>query len=355
MLTQPNERSLFRPDGAYLIDIIDQTLLPHELVRVQLRSMADVAHAIRSMQVRGAPLIGVTAAYGLALAMLDGSDDEQLQLAYDHLLATRPTAVNLRWALDEMKSYLQAVAVEERLSAALSKADELAEADIACCHNIGLHGVEVIEAVAKERAGRVNILTHCNAGALAVLDWGTALAPIYQAQQRGVDIHVWVDETRPRNQGAALTAWELHRHSVPHTIIADNVGGHLMQRGQVDLCIVGADRISADGYACNKIGTYLKALAAADNQLPFYVAAPTSTIDWQLLGDNIPIEERGAEELRVMRGRTATGEVVEVSLFSEHSPVANYAFDVTPPHLLSGIITEHGIVQATQAGLETLR
>lgn len=338
------------------VEIIDQTKLPFALDIVALRSLQDAAHAISSMQVRGAPLIGATAAYGVALAMAKDASDEALARACETLAATRPTAVNLRWALDGMKAVLIALASEARAAAAFAKAEQICDEDVEACKAIGEHGVGLIEAHAERKGGKlVNILTHCNAGWLATVDWGTALAPIYCAQDRGIPVHVWVDETRPRNQGASLTAFELGSHGVPHTIVADNAGGHLMQAGLVDLCITGADRATAGGDVANKIGTYLKALAAKDNGVQFFVAFPHSTIDWTLDdGRTIPIEERDANEVTHMTGQLPDGSIATVSVAPDGSNAANYAFDVTPARLITGFITERGVTPATPEGLRLL-
>jgi methylthioribose-1-phosphate isomerase len=335
--------------------IIDQTRLPHRFEIVRLTTVEEAAHAIRSMQVRGAPLIGATAAYAMWLAMRADASDEALERAYALLLATRPTAINLKWALDEMVGVLRNRPRVERAAAALKRANEIADEDIAINQAIGRHGLKLIEdIVAKKKNGaRVNVLTHCNAGWLATVDWGTATAPIYMAHDKGVAIHVFADETRPRNQGAALTAWELNHHGVPHTVIPDNTGGHLMQHGMVDLVIVGTDRTTAQGDVCNKIGTYLKALAARDNNVPFYVALPSPTIDFTI-GDGvaeIPIEQRGAEEVSHIAGKTADGRIETVQLTPDDSPVANYAFDVTPARLVTGLITERGVLHASREAL----
>jgi methylthioribose-1-phosphate isomerase len=343
------------PDGDG-VEIIDQTRLPHEFVVARLRTLADAAEAIRTMQVRGAPLIGVTAAYGIVLAMREDASEEGLDRAVETLAATRPTAVNLRWALDRMAAALRRPEVNDRVAAAARLADALAEEDVETCRAIGRHGAELIRA-AHERTGRtVNVLTHCNAGWLATVDWGTALAPIYAAHDDGVPVHVWVDETRPRNQGAALTAFELGQHGVPHTILADNAGGHLMQHGQVDLCIVGSDRTTATGDVANKIGTYLKALAAHDNGVPFYAALPASTIDWTLADGvlSIPIEERSAAEVTHMTGRADDGRIVTVQVSAPGSAAANPAFDVTPARLVTGIVTERGVASASREGLAAM-
>jgi methylthioribose-1-phosphate isomerase len=339
------------------VEIIDQTLLPHRYQVAQLRNVEEAAHAISAMQVRGAPLIGVTAAYGLALALRRDPGDSSLQAAYEQLLATRPTAINLKWALEEMRRHLRPLAAAERGPAAYAKAARLADEDAEMSRRIGQHGLGVLEGLAEQKAsGPLNILTHCNAGSLATIEWGTATAPIYAAHEKGLAVHVWVDETRPRNQGAALTAWELQQAGVPHTVIADNVGGHLMQHGQVDLCITGTDRTTASGDVCNKIGTYLKALAAKDNGVPFYVALPGSTIDWTLSDGvaGIPIEQRAGREVTHLTGRTDDGRLETVDIVSPGSPVANYAFDVTPARLVTGLITERGVTTSTAEGLLAL-
>ena len=336
------------------VEIIDQTRLPHELVIVGLETLDDAAHAIATMQVRGAPLIGAAAAYGMALAVANDPSDRGLEAAVSKLAATRPTAVNLRWALAEMKRALCEVPENTRFAAAMSRAGEIADADVAVNRAIGEHGVALITEAwrRKGRAGRVDVLTHCNAGWLATVDWGTALAPIYRAHNEGVPIHVWVDETRPRNQGASLTAWELGEHGVPHTVIVDNAGGHLMREGLVDLCIVGTDRTTAGGDVANKIGTYLKALAARDNDVPFYVALPSPTIDWEIeSGSEIPIERRDPREVTHIEGWTEEGRRVAVRLTPADSPALNYAFDVTPARLVTALITERGICPASRDGL----
>ena len=344
------------PDG-WSVGIIDQTRLPHELRFATLRTLEDAARAILTMQVRGAPLIGVTAAYGVCLALRADASDAALETAIAHLARQRPTAVNLRWALEEMRAALRNVPRERRVAAAYTRAAEMADADVATNRAIGAHGFKLVEAIArgKKPGERVNILTHCNAGWLACVDVGTATAPIYAAHDAGIALHVWVDETRPRNQGASLTAFELGAHGVPHTIVVDNAGGHLMQRGLVDLAIVGADRVTANGDAANKIGTYLKALAARDNGVPFYVAFPHSTIDWSMAdGRDIPIEERGAGEVLKMTGRTRDGQVVEVEIAAPGSPARNDAFDVTPARLITGLVTERGVCPASAEGLRRL-
>ncbi len=330
--------------GHYHVAIIDQTALPHAWQILTLNSVQQMADAIRRMQVRGAPLIGAAAAYGMALASQQSATDEALQVAASSLLASRPTAVNLRWAVDRMMRELLAIPEALRCEHAWLEAARIAGEDVRINQSIAQHGLAMLQALAADKPGRLNILTHCNAGWLATVDWGTALAPIYAAFDAGMDIHVWVDETRPRNQGASLTAWELQQHGVPYTVICDNAGGHLMQRGQVDCVIVGADRVSRVGDVCNKIGTYLKALAAADNQVPFFVAVPTPTIDRQLEDAirDIPIEERPADEVHMMAGLTSAGTVEYVRVTPEGSAAANPAFDVTPARLVTSIITEHG-------------
>jgi methylthioribose-1-phosphate isomerase len=342
------------PDG-HTVSAIDQRRLPHQFVVAQLESCDAAADAIRSMLVRGAPLIGATAAFGMALAMRADHSDAALDRAYTTLIATRPTAINLKWALDEMRSLLRSLSPSNRATAAYARAAEINEEDIAINKDIAKQGLVLIEAIAaKKKPGeRVNVLTHCNAGWLATVDWGTATAPIYLAHERGHPIHVWVDETRPRNQGASLTAWELGHHGVPHTVIPDNTGGHLMQHGMVDLVIVGTDRVTASGDVCNKIGTYLKALAAHDNGVPFYVALPSPTIDFTVDDGvrEIPIEQRGTEEVTHMTGKAADGRIETVRIVPENSPVANYGFDVTPARLVTGLITERGVLSANRAAL----
>jgi methylthioribose-1-phosphate isomerase len=342
------------PDG-WTVGAIDQRKLPHEFVVAQLATVEAAADAIRSMLVRGAPLIGATAAFGMALAMRAHASDAAIDRAYQLLIATRPTAINLKWALQEMLSVLQALPPSARAAAAYARAADIAEQDIDINRGIGQNGLALIEAIAaNKRPGEpVNVLTHCNAGWLATVDWGTATAPIYLAHDGGHRVHVWVDETRPRNQGASLTAWELGHHGVPHTVIPDNTGGHLMQHGMVDLVIVGTDRVAANGDVCNKIGTYLKALAAHDNGVPFYVALPSPTIDFSVADGigQIPIEQRGAEEVTDITGRTVDGRIETVRVVPEGSPVANYAFDITPARLVTGLITERGVLRADRDAL----
>jgi len=351
-------RTIWVADDGWTVEVIDQTKLPFEFEVLALKDLAAAADAIQRMVVRGAPLIGVTAAYGMALEMRRDASDGALSDAYNRLLATRPTAVNLRWALDDMWQVLHTTDVMDRVEKAYHRAAELADDDVDTCHNIGLNGASLIEAAAaKKQSGEaVNILTHCNAGWLATTDWGTALSPIYVAHDKGIPVHVWVDETRPRNQGASLTAWELQSHGVPHSVIADNVGGHLMQHGQVDLCITGTDRTTGSGDVCNKIGTYLKALAAHDNGVPFYVALPYSTIDWTIDDGvrDVPIEQRDPKEVTQMTGRTADGRIETVEIIPKGVSAVNYAFDVTPRHLVTKLITERGICEASRDDLERL-
>ncbi len=348
-------RSIWVNDDGISIDVIDQTRLPHEFAIRNLRSLDDSCIAISDMVVRGAPLIGATAAYGFYLAMRQDPSDAAMLSAYEALYATRPTAVNLRWALDRMRSALAQVPAENRVEHALDEAGAIAELDIEINQGIGRHGLELIHRIAAEKppGGKINILTHCNAGWLATVDWGTATAPIYMAHNAGIPLHVWVDETRPRNQGASLTAWELGHHGVPHSLIVDNAGGHLMQHGMVDLCLVGSDRTTRSGDVCNKIGTYLKALAAFDNKLPFYVCLPSTTIDWEVSDGlrQIPIEQRDGREVSQVHGRLPDGRIDSVSITPDDTPVVNYAFDVTPARLVTGLITESGIVEASEAAL----
>ena len=350
-------RTIWLAEDGWAVEIIDQTKLPHGFITVRLESMQDAALAIKDMWVRGAPLIGATAAYGVTLAMREDASDANLQTMYDYLFATRPTAVNLRWALDDMKALLSPLCEGDRAAAAYKRAAEICDEDVKICSNIGEHGAAIIKEISEKKNGAtVNILTHCNAGWLATVDWGTALAPIYKAFNAGIDVHVWADETRPRNQGANLTAWELGQHGVPHTVIVDNVGGHLMQHGEVDLVITGTDRTTFTGDVCNKIGTYLKALAAHDNSVPFYVGLPSPTIDWTVEDGvrDIPIEERDATEVTMMVGKDKSGVVSEVQITPDGSPAANYAFDVTPRRLVTGLITERGVSDASADGLKKL-
>ena len=352
-------RSIWLSDDRWSVDIIDQTYLPHELRIRSLKCVDDAAEAIRVMRVRGAPLIGATAAYGMALAMREHAEDSSLQDALEKLMATRPTAVNLRWALSAMEAELQPLPPSGRADAAYRLAHRICEEDVDINRRIGEHGLALIrELLASRKKGSevFHILTHCNAGWLATVDWGTALAPIYLAHDAGIPVHVWVDETRPRNQGAALTAWELAAHGIPHDVIVDNAGGHLMQHGLVDLCITGTDRTARNGDVCNKIGTYLKALAAVDNQVPYHVALPGPTIDWEMVDGvaGIPIEERDASEVTKVGGRLSSGAVGAVRITPDGVSARNYAFDVTPARLVSGLITERGRCPASEKGLLSL-
>jgi len=347
-------RTIWLESDGTSVGIIDQTQLPHCFVTARLASLDDAARAIATMQVRGAPLIGAAAAYGLWLALRADASDEALERAYETLLATRPTAINLKWALEEVMAAVRNRPRGERADAALKRAQEIADEDVAINQAIGRKGLKLIEGIAeRKKGGRVNVLTHCNAGWLATVDCGTATAPIYMAHDKGIDLHVYADETRPRNQGASLTAWELGKHGVPHTVIPDNTGGHLMQHGMVDIVIVGADRVTAQGDVCNKIGTYLKALAARDNDVPFYVALPSPTIDFGVSDGvtEIPIERRGPEEVAIMTGKTKDGRIESVQIVPDGSPVANYGFDVTPARLVTGLITERGVLKADRAAL----
>jgi methylthioribose-1-phosphate isomerase len=354
-------RTIGLEDGARSVWVIDQTLLPHRFTTRTLRSSDEAAEAIATMVVRGAPLIGVTGAYGLMLALQADPSDASLAAAFAQLHATRPTAINLRWALERVRAKVQPLPPEQRAAAAQAEAALIADEDVAMGEAIGEHGLGLLRQLAAARpAGRqgepLNVLTHCNAGWLATVDWGTALAPIYKAHRAGLKLHVWVDETRPRNQGASLTAWELGREGVPHTVIVDNAGGHLMQHGQVDAVIVGTDRTTRSGDVCNKIGTYLKALAAHDNGVPFYVALPASTIDWTIADGlaEIPIEARSADEVTRIQGLGADGAITSVQLTPAGSSGFNPAFDVTPARLVTALITERGVASASEAGLRSL-
>ncbi len=352
-------RSIWLNDDGHSVDIIDQTRLPHEFVVKTLQCVEDAAEAISVMRVRGAPLIGATAAYGMALAMQADSSDESLGNAFQQLLATRPTASNLRWALDRTHSVLADTPGLDRVGKAYALASEICDEDVAICNAIGDNGLGVIQNLWQQRKpgqDTFHILTHCNAGWLATVDWGTALAPVYKAHDAGIPVHVWVDETRPRNQGAALTAWELKSHGVPHDVIVDNAGGHLMQHGMVDMVITGTDRTVRSGDVCNKIGTYLKALAAHDNQLPFYVALPGPTIDWTISDGvaDIPIEERDPREITEISGKASGGEISSVQITPDGVSARNFAFDVTPARLVTGLITERGICEASETGLLSL-
>ena len=350
-------RTIWPTEDKAAVEIIDQTLLPHVFEVRRLETAEDAAEAIRTMRVRGAPLIGATAAYGMALALRDDGSNDAFESAREMLAATRPTAVNLRWALDEMTRVVEPLPQHERAAAALTCAARICDDDVEMCRRIGEHGLSELRVIADRKAGgHVEILTHCNAGWLATVDWGTALAPIYMAHDAGMQVHVWVDETRPRSQGAALTAYELAAHGVPHTLIADNAGGHLMQHGMVDVCLVGTDRTTASGDVANKIGTYLKALAARDNEVRFYVALPSTTIDWGIRDgvQEIPIEQRSPEEVTRVSGRTADGELASIEIAPPGCPAGNWAFDVTPARLVTGLITERGICAASADGLATL-
>lgn len=351
-------RTIWPSADGLAVEIIDQTRLPHEFVTARLGTVEEAAHAIRAMRVRGAPLIGATAAWGLWLALRADDTDAGLARAHATLLDTRPTAVNLRWGLDRVRAHVAPLPARARAEAARQLAVEICDEDVALNRGIAAAGLPLLQTIAaRKRPGeRLNVLTHCNAGWLATVDIGTATAPIYAAHDAGLPVHVWVDETRPRNQGASLTAWELLNHGVPHTVIADNAGGHLMQHGQVDVAIVGTDRTTATGDVCNKIGTYLKALAAHDNGVPFYVAAPSPSIDWTLRDGlrEIPIEERAARELSHLAGRLPDGTVATVALLPEGSAAANPAFDVTPARLVTGLITERGVCAASAEGLRKL-
>lgn len=347
-------RTIWLNEDGWGVDIIDQTRLPHIFDVVTLRNLDDAARAISDMLVRGAPLIGATTAYGFALEMRADPSDDGVKEACETLAATRPTAINLRWALDQMTACVGSLAPGARAVAAYRRAAEICDEDVAICEAIGTNGLAIIRDISdKKKTGPVNILTHCNAGWLATVDWGTATAPIYKAHDAGIDVHVWVDETRPRNQGASLTAWELGQHGVPHTVIVDNAGGHLMQNGMVDACITGTDRTAANGDVCNKIGTYLKALAADDNGVPFYIGLPSPTIDFTIADGvrDIPIEQRGSEEVTEITGKTADGAIATVKLTPPSSAAANYAFDVTPARLITGLITERGVAQASTEAL----
>ncbi len=349
-------RTIWLEDDGAAVAVIDQTRLPHRFAVRRLRTLEDAARAIETMAVRGAPLIGATAAHGLALALRADPSDGSLASAATRLAATRPTAVNLRWALERLAETLRPLAPDRRADAARKAAEELCDRDVAINRAIGAHGLALIDEAARRSDGPVNLLTHCNAGWLATVDWGTALAPVYMAHDKGVPLHVWVDETRPRNQGAALTAWELGRHGVPHTVVVDNAGGHLMQRGMVDLCITGTDRTTARGDVCNKIGTYLKALAAHDNGVPFYVALPHPTIDWGAEDGiaDIPIEERDEAEVLTAAGLDDAGRETAVSLAPAGARAANPAFDVTPARLITALVTDRGVCEPSEQGLRAL-
>ena len=336
-----------------VVKIIDQTKLPHQFVIKELKTVNDAINAIKIMEVRGAPLIGGTAAYGLALAVQENNDPEFIKKSAKELIQSRPTAINLKWAVDRMIKKLSGINSDQILSIALNEAKEICDEDEKFCENIGINGLKIIEEIYNKKKDTVNILTHCNAGWLATINWGTATSPIYHAHKKGIPVHVWVDETRPRNQGANLTSYELNEEEIPNTIIADNTGGILMQRGEVDMCIVGTDRTLSNGDVCNKIGTYLKALAAHDNNVPFYVALPSSTIDWDIKdAKDIPIEERNSEELSHVEGIDENNEIKKVLIYPTKSKAMNLAFDVTPAKYVTGLITERGISEASFDGLK---
>ena len=339
----------------YTVKIIDQTKLPHQFVIKDLKKVKDAINAIKTMEVRGAPLIGATAAYGLVLSIIEKNDLSFLKKSSEDLIDSRPTAINLKWAVDRMMKKLSGVNDNDILKIALDEAKKIVEEDVNFCKNIGLNGLKLIEEIANKKKDTVNILTHCNAGWLATIDWGTATSPIYHAHNKGIKVHVWADETRPRNQGANLTSYELNEEGIPNTIIADNTGGILMQRGQVDMCIVGTDRTLSNGDVCNKIGTYLKALAAKENNVPFYVALPSSTIDWNIKDHKkIPIEERNSEELSHVEGLDKDNKLQKVLIYPQKSKAMNLAFDVTPAKYVTGLITEKGVCEASAQGLKGL-
>ena len=338
-----------------VVKIIDQTKLPHQFIIKDLKTVKDAINAIKVMEVRGAPLIGGTAAYGIALAVQENNDPEFIRKSAEELIKSRPTAINLKWAVDRMISKLSGINSDQILDIALNEAKEICDEDEKFCENIGINGLKIIEEIYNKKKDTVNILTHCNAGWLATINWGTATSPIYHAHKKGIPIHVWVDETRPRNQGANLTSYELNEEEIPNTIIADNTGGILMQRGDVDMCIVGTDRTLSNGDVCNKIGTYLKALAAHDNKIPFYVTLPSSTIDWDIKNaKDIPIEERNSEELSHVEGIDENNEIKKVLIYPKKSKAMNLAFDITPAKYVTGLITEKGICEASTEGLKKL-
>ena len=348
-----NFRTIWFEDN--MVKIIDQTKLPHQFIIKDLKTVKDAINAIKTMEVRGAPLIGGTAAYGMALAVQENSDPEFIKKSSDELIDSRPTAINLKWAVDRMMKNILDINSDQILDVALKGAKEICDEDEKFCENIGLNGLKIIEEIYNKKNDTVNILTHCNAGWLATINWGTATSPIYHAHKKGIPVHIWVDETRPRNQGANLTSYELNEENIPNTIIADNTGGILMQRGKVDMCIVGTDRTLSNGDVCNKIGTYLKALAAHDNNVPFYVALPSSTIDWEITeGKDIPIEERDSEELSHVEGIDENNEIKKILIYPKKSKAMNLAFDVTPAKYVTGLITEKGISEASSKGLKKL-
>jgi methylthioribose-1-phosphate isomerase len=338
-----------------VVKIIDQTKLPHQFIIKDLKTVKDAVNAIKIMEVRGAPLIGGTAAYGIVLAIQQSTEKEFINKSAEELIQSRPTAINLKWAVDRMMNKLSGINSDQILNIALQKAKEICDEDEKFCENIGINGLRIIEEIYNKKKSTVNILTHCNAGWLATINWGTATSPIYHAHKKGIPVHVWVDETRPRNQGANLTSYELNEEEIPNTIIADNTGGILMQRGEVDMCIVGTDRTLSNGDVCNKIGTYLKALAAYDNKVPFYVALPSSTIDWDIKdAKDIPIEQRNSEELSHVEGIDENNEVKKILIYPKKSKAMNLAFDVTPAKYVTGLITEKGICEASTEGLKKL-
>ncbi len=348
-------RTIWFDEKNNFVKIIDQTKLPHQFIIKDLKTVKEAINAIKIMEVRGAPLIGATAAYGLVLAILENNDQSFLKTSAENLINSRPTAINLKWAVNRMINKLSGVNSDKILDIALNEAKEICEEDIKFCKNIGLNGLKIIEEIYSKKKDTVNILTHCNAGWLATINWGTATSPIYHAHKKGIPVHVWVDETRPRNQGANLTSYELNEEKIPNTIIADNTGGILMQRGQVDMCIVGTDRTLANGDVCNKVGTYLKALAAKDNNVPFYVALPSSTIDWNIKNyKDIPIEERNSEELSHIEGLDKNGNVKKIQIYPKKSKAMNLAFDITPSKYVTALITEKGICEASSKELQSL-
>ena len=348
-------RTIWFDEKNKVVKIIDQTKLPHQFIIKDLKKVKDAINAIKIMEVRGAPLIGATAAYGLVLAIIENNDQSFLKKSAENLINSRPTAINLKWAVDRMMSKLSGVNSDKILEIALNEAKEICEEDVKFCENIGLNGLKIIEEIYNKKKNTVNILTHCNAGWLATINWGTATSPIYHAHKKGIPVHVWADETRPRNQGANVTSYELNEENVPNTIIADNTGGILMQRGRVDMCIVGTDRTLANGDVCNKIGTYLKALADKDNNVPFYVALPSSTIDWDIKNyKDIPIEERNSEELSHIEGLDENGNVKKIQIYPKKSKSMNLAFDITPAKFVTGFISEKGICEASTEGLKKL-
>ena len=348
-------RTIWFDEDKKVVKIIDQTKLPHQFIIKDLKTVKDAIIAIKTMEVRGAPLIGGTAAYGIVLAVLENNDLEFIKKSSEELIKSRPTAINLQWAIHRMNNKLSMVNSNDLFEVALNEAKEICDEDVKFCEKIGFNGLKIIEEIYEKKKATVNILTHCNAGWLATIDWGTATSPIYHAHKKGIPVHIWVDETRPRNQGANLTSYELNEENIPNTIIADNTGGILMQRGEVDMCIVGTDRTLSTGDVCNKIGTYLKALAAKDNNIPFYVALPSSTIDWDIKNaKDIPIEERNSDELSHVEGVDENNEIRKILIYPNKSKAMNLAFDVTPAKYITGLITERGIAKASSEGLKKL-